>query len=629
MTSSEPLRILHFDFDESAESRLRARDPKLSNWPVVYILRNDKKRLAYVGESTNVSKRIGQHYSSNDKADLRAESSDGVSRIVMDGSFNKSAALDLEAFLIQHLAGDGKYELLNRNDGIVDRNYFARNEYQRDFRTRVFQELRNQGIFTRSIEEVENDDLFKLSPYKALQPNQEHAVKSILQIILKELDAVAGLSPIVVEGDPGTGKTIIAVFLIKLLVDIATTTEQELLTEDERESDFPEFFLEENRRALHELLNSGLGMGLVVPQQSLRESIRRVFKLIPNLDPGMVLDQFAVGKSEGRYSLLIVDEAHRLNQRANQSSGVRNRDFGEINHRLFPGHEDVETKTQLDWITAQSDHQVLLIDAAQTVRPADLPMEVLKRVIARAEFEDKHHRLTSQLRVKGGNDYIEHIRQILQGAEPGPKDFGEYEFQMFTSPGDMHKEIRRRNRKHGLSRMAGGYAWEWKTKGGKPGYDIDIGDYRARWNSTDKDWVDSKNSLNEVGSIHTLQGYDLNYAGVIIGNELKLDEETGRIVFDRSQYFDKKGMENNRKYRPDDWSDEEILEYIKNIYFVLLTRGRLGTFVYVCDRALSDYVEKSVSPDFVYSESGKFKTDEGLKHRDYSVEERSSKMIED
>lgn len=626
MTASDTLQILHFDFDADAESQLAQSDSQLSNWPVVYILRNEQKRLAYVGESTNVVKRVGQHYASKDKVDLRAESSEKVSRIVLDGQFNKSAALDLEAFLIQHLAGDGKYQLLNRNDGIVDRNYFQRDEYQRHFRSRVFEELRKQGLFSRSIEEVENDDLFKLSPYKALEPSQEHAVKSILQIILKELDASAGFAPMVVEGDPGTGKTIIAVFLIKLLVDIATTTEKELLTEDERESDFPEFFLEQNRRALHELLNSGLGIGLVVPQQSLRESIKRVFKRIPNLDPAMVVDPFSVGKNKERYSLLVVDEAHRLNQRANQSSGMRNKDFAEINHRLFANEDDAETKTQLDWITAQSDHQVLLMDSAQTVRPADLPLELLRGAIADAEAQGKHHRLTSQLRVKGGNDFIEHIRDILQGSAPEAKEFGEYEFQLFDDPAAMHEEIRRRNRKHGLARMAGGYAWEWRTKGGKPGYDIEIGHYRAQWNSTDKDWVDSKNSLSEVGSIHTLQGYDLNYAGVIIGNELKFDEESGRITFDRSQYFDKKGMENNR-YRDKPWSDEEILEYIKNIYFVLLTRGRLGTFVYVCDPGLRRYMRRAATVDLMYSEVGQFNMENLPTHGKRGVTERHSKGL--
>ncbi len=92
-------------------------------------------------------------------------------------------------------------------------------------------------------------------------------------------------------------------------------------------------------------------MGLVIPQQSLRLSIRRVFKKTPKLHEAMVLSPFDVGKSDSDFDLLIVDETHRLNQRANQSSGMLNRDFKLINEKLF-GADD-PAKTQLDWIHAQ------------------------------------------------------------------------------------------------------------------------------------------------------------------------------------------------------------------------------------------------------------------------------------
>ena len=120
-------------------------------------------------------------------------------------------------------------------------------------------------------------------------------------------------------------------------------------------------------------------------------------------------------------------------------------------------------------------------------------------------------------------------------------------------------------------------------------YDIEIDGHRWRWNSTAVDWVTSKYASDEVGSIHTLQGYDLNYAGVIIGPDLYFDSESGKIRFNRSQYFDKKGRENNPK-RGIVYSDTDLERYIKNIYAVLLTRGIRGTFVYVCDPALREYL---------------------------------------
>jgi DUF2075 family protein len=94
-----------------------------------------------------------------------------------------------------------------------------------------------------------------------------------------------------------------------------------------------------------------------------------------------------------------------------------------------------------------------------------------------------------------------------------------------------------------------------------------------------------KNSELEVGSIHTIQGYDLNYAGVVIGNDIGIDPASKKIVFRRENYFDSKGTLNNR-VQGIIYSDEDILQYVVNIYRVLLTRGIKGTFVYVCDSEL-------------------------------------------
>lgn len=118
-------------------------------------------------------------------------------------------------------------------------------------------------------------------------------------------------------------------------------------------------------------------------------------------------------------------------------------------------------------------------------------------------------------------------------------------------------------------------------------FDIQLDGEQLRWNGTDKDWINSKDSLEEVGSIHTVQGYDLNYAGVIIGPDLRLDPATGRIVACRESYRDKKGKENTGHLK-DEFGDDDLLTFIRNIYGVLLTRGMRGTYIYVCDPALRE-----------------------------------------
>jgi DUF2075 family protein len=328
----------------------------------------------------------------------------------------------------------------------------------------------------------------------------------------------------------------------------------------------------------------------------LRNSIKKVFKKTPGLSPAMVMTAFEVGESNEHFDLLVVDESHRLNQRANQPSGVQNKKFQMITETLF-GADD-KTKTQLDWIRAKSTHQILLLDAAQSVRPADLPPESLSLLVESARSTSRHYPLATQMRVQAGADYVGYIRRILGSAgavsQPTrPETFEGYDLRLFDSVADMHKEVRRMDAEVGLSRLLAGFAWAWKTKSDKNAYDIELSDIQLRWNSTQTDWIASSASLDEVGSIHTVQGYDLNYAGVIIGPDLRYDAAEGRLMVDRAQYFDVKGKENN-KVLGKVYTDDDLLRFITNIYAVLLTRGIRGTFVYVCDPGLREHLQKFI-----------------------------------
>lgn len=575
MTTSEIRRI---PFDKNAVRQAAGSDPRLKNWPIVYVLDSGPRGTSstlgsvYVGETLNAEARMLQHLDNNEK-----KQSLSAVRIVLDDTYNKSVCLDLESHLIRLLAGDGSYQVLNRNDGITDAAYYERDVYRESFR-QVFDQLLAEGIFSRSIPEIENSDLFKLSPYKALTTDQAIAVESILDGIFASLEGDDG-ELLIVQGEPGTGKTVVAIYLMKLLADIKASQPDD---EPDADSIFSDYFTEGHRDALQQL---DFRVGLVVPQQSLRNSIKRVFKKTPRLDPDQVLTPFDVGASDARWDLLIVDEAHRLNQRANQPSGVQNRKFIDITTKLF-GADDI-TKTQLDWIRARSRHQLLMVDPEQSVRPADLPPELLRSLVDDAKSDGRHYPLVSQLRVKAGDDYIAWVRSVFRSGPPdpvvqpaAPRAFEGYDLRFFDDLGEMHDAIRERDAEHGLARLVAGYAWEWKSKNNPSAYDIELDGRQLRWNSTDKDWINSPNSLNEVGSIHTVQGYDLNYAGVIIGNDLQWDEDAQRLVVDRDSYFDKKGKENNPTLGKT-YSDEDLLRYICNVYAVLMTRGIRGTFVYV------------------------------------------------
>ena len=549
-----------------------ARADEHSDWPVVYVLNGlGTAKKVYVGETTRAQKRMRQHLAGPKKDEgLR------TIRVVVDERFNKSVCLDLESHLIEWFSAETTARVLNRNNGLTGAQYYDREVYRESFRD-VFEALRAEGMFTRSIPQIVNSDLFKLSPFKALNEEQAIAVSDIVDGILEGLRNPGIKTTSVVQGDPGTGKTIVAIFLMKLLADIGDYVDGEDIEPD---SMFSEFFVPENRELLKDLR-----MALVIPQQSLRKSVQKVFRKTLKLTPTMVMSPFQLAESDTDFDLVVVDEAHRLSQRSNQASGVQNKKYREINSALF-GHDDTQF-TQLDWITARSAHQLLLLDGQQTVRPHDLPPSTLSDVITGAKNEHRHFRLTTQMRVNADADYVEFIRATLRGEDVTRPDFGDYDLRFFDDLGEMRDAIRAKDAEVGLSRLLAGYAWDWVSKKDRTAYDIDLDGQLLRWNSTDKDWINSPRALDEVGSIHTVQGYDLNYAGVIIGPDLRVDPASGAIVADRESYRDKKGKENTGHLK-DAFSDDDLLVFIRNIYGVLLTRGMHGTYVYVCDPGLRE-----------------------------------------
>lgn len=535
------------------------------DWPVVYVLRNNVE--VYVGETINAQSRLLQHLTSERKNHLKQV------QIVLSSKFNKSACLDLESKLIQYLAADGAHRVLNANAGIVDGNYFDRGEYRAIF-DQVFSRLVENGTLTRPIPEIINSNLFKYSPFKSLTDDQAMAVKGILDEILNAKRNGKSVQ-VVVEGDPGTGKTIIAIYLVKLIRDIANL-ENEALEDDE--SIFAEYMTQENI----DLLN-GYKVGLVIPQQALRTTLGKVFSKTPSLAKKIILKPFSVGNSSEKWDLLIVDEAHRLSMRANQAFPTLNTLYVEINKKLF-GSDDFKY-TQLDWMVEQSNTQVLLVDPDQSIKPLDLPRSVIDKVIDDAKLSNTYFKLHSQLRVSAGQDYVEFIQRLLtENPMPNP-GFGNYDLRFFDSFTEMRDIILQKNEELGLCRILAGYAWKWLSKKDPKSPDIEIEGLKLFWNQTDKDWINSKNSELEVGSIHTVQGYDLNYAGVVIGNDIGFDPVSNRIVFHRENYFDSKGALNNL-VQGITYSDDDILQFVTNIYRVLLTRGIKGTFIYVCNPEL-------------------------------------------
>lgn len=555
-----------YDFNKESLSRIEQNTWVKNQWPLVYFIQNDTMKLAYVGESTNASSRIKNHLANPERCKL-----DKISIIGSD-KFNKSATLDIESSLIQYITAEGTYKLQNGNYGLINHKYYQQDLYKNLFKE-VWNKLVENKIVTKSLTEIENSELFKYSPYKSLNEDQYNSVLEILAGLTS-----SNSTKIVISGSAGTGKTILATYLMKLLTtDVESIHLEELNDEDLREINFIIQFKKKF---------PNVKIGLVVAMTSLRESLESVFKKIPGLKSSMVINPSDTFKSTEKYDLLIVDEAHRLRQYKNISwMGA----FKKNNEKLGLDNKG----TELDWIIANSKNQIFFYDTAQSVKPSDVDADSFSKVLK--EENTLLLELKSQMRVKGGNNYIQFVHDLLHVTRMQTVKYEEekYDVLLFENFGDLYSELLKKENQFGLCRMIAGYSWPWlsspkQTPQPDPSVtDIDLDGLKFKWNSTDKDWINSPNAFDEIGCIHTTQGYDLNYAAVIFGKEINYSKSKKCIEIDPSKYFDlngKKGI-----------SDPEILkEYIINIYKTIMYRGIKGTFIYAYNNELREYLSQHI-----------------------------------
>ena len=567
------VKINHYDFENSLFDDFSTNHFAKDLWPLVYILSDGDTKTAYVGETTDAYSTMGNHLKHKTKSKLTSV------HLITSEKFNKSATLDIESNLIKYMSGDNKFTLLNGNLGLANHNYYQKKEVYWDIFNTIWNQLRAEGISKHSIEHIDNSDLFKYSPYKSLTKEQSQGLFQILQSL-----ATGKYDNTIVEGGAGTGKTILAIFLFKML------------SSQLEDFSFKEFGAEENTYL--DLVNQikkvlpNPKMALVVPMSSFRTTLKKVFKNIKGLSASMVIGPAQVSKE--KYDLLVVDESHRLRRRVNLGAY-----FGAFDKACLALNLDKHNASELDWVTMQSKHTVLFYDEGQSIKPSDAKKEQF--VLIKRDKNTSILKLKSQFRVKGGNAYVEYINSLLHDKlEVGSLKFNskEYEFTMFDSLETMIEQIKLRDKESGLSRLIAGYSWEWKSNKDKDAFDIKIDNVQLKWNGTSNDWINSDGAINEVGCIHTTQGYDLNYSGIIFGNEISFNPETKEIIVNEENYFDKNGKQSIK-------NPKELKAFILNIYKTIMLRGIKGTYIYVCDTLLKAHFESFVS---------KYKTDQvGIK----------------
>jgi len=355
---------------------------------------------------------------------------------------------------------------------------------------------------------------------------------------------------LLVEGGPGTGKSVLA---INLLVQLTS----------------------EDMVCQYVTKNSA-------PRQVYSQKLQGDFKksYIDNLFKSSGV-YYEADKNE--FDVLIVDEAHRLGEKSG----------------MFKNKGENQTKE----IINASKLSIFFIDENQKISTSDFgSKEEIRKYAKRFKGKLVEMKLESQFRCNGSEGYISWLDDVLDIRETANFDGFDfdYDFKIIDDPNDLRKLIEEKNKIKNNARLVAGYCWDWISEGkNNPNvFDIHIEkyDFKMSWNLDNTIWAIDKGSVNQVGCIHTCQGLEFDYVGVIIGEDLRYENDRIVTDFTKRAKTDQsiKGLKS--LYNKD---KDEVLKtadtIIKNTYRTLMTRGQKGCYVFCVDEGLRDYLKRRLS----------------------------------
>lgn len=588
MSDSEIAKPIIRKYDYSINSDIKQEILKQNNtkeeheliirFPTVYIvidkIRGNKKKFgqfkAYVGETNNIVRRTEEHLNSEseDRTDWTElnNSKDAKIIVIAHKEFNKSLTLDIENQLMKYLLSDDAIgELNNRRSNDQDL-YFTRDHF-RDIFQNIWEELskKNKDIFP-SVDDITNSAIFKASPFHKLTDEQLNARDEIIDKIKDIREGRSTDNLIIIEGSAGTGKTVL---LSSLFAELNKPENQEayiLVNHDEQVK-------------VYENIASKIGI-----KAKMGDSIANKPTMFLNKH---LVDEVSQGNQD-KVDISLVDEAHLL---------------------FTQGYMAYKGKNQLNDIRDVSDVVVAVLDPMQVLKNNGyLEKSYYDELLTNAKNNNNLIELSDQNRMVASKETIQWIEDIVTKDEINkiPND-DKYDLRVFNDVNDMYDEVRKHNDNvesltKGLSRLVATYDWKFNANkknlitledGTKveDWWRVKIGDnFNLPWNYqlgvADKykglSWAEQPQTIGEVGSTFTIQGFDLNYCGVIIGPSVKFRD--GKIIYDGSKSCDKKVT--NKRTLKDGNPKDVSSELIRNQLNVLLKRGVHGLFIYAVDDEL-------------------------------------------
>lgn len=453
------------------------------------------------------------------------------------------------------------------NDPILDEQYQTYIEEAPIFSKKTAKELK--AYIKKYVNTGDNEEVLyaidhgKIRPSKSLQNSIASMLKGNKEFIMIDEQKVAyekiiatsmqankenKKHTIIVQGGPGTGKSVIA---INLLVELTKK-------------------------------------GQFVQYASKNTAPRQVYskKLKGSIKKSSVDNMF---KSTGMYTeaendvinTILVDEAHRMMRKSGIFKNLGENQIKEVIHAA---------KCSVFFI---DESQRVTMDDIGSVQEIEKWADEENSIVTKLE-------LTSQFRCNGSDGYLAWIDNVLEIRETANYDLDgmDYDIRILDTPNEVRDLIVKKNDENHRSRMLAGYCWNWISAGKNDSnvHDITIGDFGMSWNLGNSIFAIDDTSIDQVGCIHTSQGLEFDYVGVIIGDDMRY--ENGHVITDYTKRASTdqsiKGIKKLAEENPEE-AKKRGEEIIKNTYRTLMTRGMKGCYVYCTDSALRDYLKKRIS----------------------------------
>lgn len=513
----------------------------IEDYPIVYILHQNKtskaRPKAYIGQTVHVHNRMRDHLKNSQRKDL----TDAL--FIGHQAFNQSATFNIETNLINYFIADNQFSLQNvsQTANLSMHNYYQKNLYDDELFEDLWESLRREGLAKETTDNLKNRDIYKLSPFKTLSEPQRALKENILHYCKKVIQDIKNQENVqkkvyVIHGEAGTGKSVILSSLFNTL--------------------------QEEARQNHSAL-AGTRNYLLVNHTEMLKTYRQISESLPYLKkkdfnkPTPFINSQSIDEAD----IVLIDEGHLL---LTQPDAYNN----------FYGDN------QLDAIMEKAKVAVLIFDEKQYLKvKSKWARNDLKTILGQYDVDE--FQLTDQFRMNASPEVLNWVDNFVEKkVSPLPPSDERFEFKIFEDSEAFKDYIYQKNAEKGLSRIVSTFDYAHKKNGDV--YLVDQAGVNLPWNTTNSKvtWSERPETINEVGSIYTVQGFDLNYVGIVLGPSVDYDFEAGKLVIDPSKYQDTGGYSGANRFSTYQEAMMAKEQIILNSINVLMKRGIYGLALY-------------------------------------------------